>query len=106
MTDLIGRYIGKQARAISALADRYAVRASPIPDNLSERMDKALDVMQKDQALDRIMRDITHLGAEWARAMNNDDALELEKREQALVKKAEDRENQLGIQRYNGFPYL
>jgi aspartate oxidase len=80
--------------------------ASSVPENLSDRMTKALDVMKKDKKLNDIMLSLTHLSSDWARSMNDKEARNLERKETALVQQAEAREKELGIKSFNGFPYI
>jgi hypothetical protein len=80
--------------------------ASSVPENFSDRMDKALDVMKKDKKLGDIMIALTHLNSDWARSMNDKEARILEQKETDLVQQAEAREKELGIKSFNGFPYI
>lgn len=108
--DMSSRY-EKEGMSFSKLMtserkSRYAHGASEVPENFSERMDKALDVLKKDKKLEAIMLDLTQVNTEFRRGMSDKQALDLEKKEMELVKKAEDRENELGVKKFNGFPYI
>ena len=109
--DMSGRY-EKEGISFSKLMQaergesRYAHGSVDVPDNLSERMDKALEVLKKDKKLEEIMLELTHVNDEFKRGMSDKQALDLEKKEMELVKRAEEREKELGVKKYNGFPYI